>query len=245
MPKLLALWALPRSVSTAFERMMRERGDHDVAFEPFSSHYYFSAHRRSRRYDGKVEPRPEHRFGTILDDLLERHRTRPVFIKDMAYHVVERADRTFLCRFTNTFLIRHPRLSLPSLARIWPDFTAEEAGFAALRELFDRAWELIGRAPTVIDGEDLKADPERVVRAWCEAVGLRYDPDALTWEPGRSADWETWSDWVGAVERSGGLPVDGSVQRCDPDRVVIEDPRLERMADACEDDYEHLARHRL
>ena len=35
MEKILALWAVPRSTSTAFERMMRERGDFWVVDEPF------------------------------------------------------------------------------------------------------------------------------------------------------------------------------------------------------------------
>jgi hypothetical protein len=135
--QLLALWGAPRTVSTAFERMMRERGDHEVVFEPFAAHYCFSAERRSARLDGEVGPRAEHHRDAILDDLLRRAADRPVFIKDMAYHVAHCADEAFLSRFRHTFIVRHPRFSLPSLARIWPDFTCEEAGFGAARRLFD------------------------------------------------------------------------------------------------------------
>lgn len=37
----LCLWAAPRTVSTAFDRMMRQRGDHTVLTEPFSCKYLF------------------------------------------------------------------------------------------------------------------------------------------------------------------------------------------------------------
>ncbi len=48
--RIIALWAAPRSVSTAFERMMMERGDHAVVHEPFSAHYYLSSARTSDRF---------------------------------------------------------------------------------------------------------------------------------------------------------------------------------------------------
>ena len=40
MKPILALWAVPRSTSTAFERMMRQRGDHDCVHEPFGEVWY-------------------------------------------------------------------------------------------------------------------------------------------------------------------------------------------------------------
>jgi hypothetical protein len=48
---VLALWATPRTVSTAFERMMIERGDHLVLDEPWSRAYYFGPDRRSDRFE--------------------------------------------------------------------------------------------------------------------------------------------------------------------------------------------------
>lgn len=244
MPRLLALWGAPRTVSTAFERMMRERGDHEVVFEPFAAHYYFSDARRSSRFDDRVEPEREHDFDAILARLVGLSQEQPVFVKDMAYHVVDRADDAFLSQFQHTFIVRHPRFALASLARIWPDFTLEEAGFAALRRLFDRVSERDGQPPPVIDGEDLLADPARIVAAWCGAVGLPFLPEALAWDAGREEGWERWSRWTTAVERSSGLPEDPTAPR-DGDVTRLDDPRLEEAALACLPDYRHLARHRI
>jgi hypothetical protein len=38
--KPVALWAVPRSISTAFERVFVERDDFEVLHEPFSASYY-------------------------------------------------------------------------------------------------------------------------------------------------------------------------------------------------------------
>ncbi len=48
---MLVLWATPRTVSTAFERMIIERGDHLVLDEPWSRAYYFGPERHSDRFE--------------------------------------------------------------------------------------------------------------------------------------------------------------------------------------------------
>jgi hypothetical protein len=44
----IALWATPRSASTAFDKMLRTRGDREVLTEPFSIPYYDGPEQRSR-----------------------------------------------------------------------------------------------------------------------------------------------------------------------------------------------------
>ncbi|MEZ5772185.1 MAG: hypothetical protein R3D61_11380 [Defluviimonas denitrificans] len=43
---IIAMWSHPRSMSTAIERIMRERGDLDCLHEPFMYDYY--VHRQVR-----------------------------------------------------------------------------------------------------------------------------------------------------------------------------------------------------
>ena len=49
--RMLVLWATPRSTSTAFEWMMRQRGDFRCLHEPFGVPYYRGADRRTTRFD--------------------------------------------------------------------------------------------------------------------------------------------------------------------------------------------------
>ena len=55
MRKILALWATPRSTSTAFEKVMANRGDMRCFHEPYNEAFYFSEGRRVDRYY-KVDP---------------------------------------------------------------------------------------------------------------------------------------------------------------------------------------------
>jgi len=214
---ILALWTAPRTASTAFERMMIERGDVRVVHEPFSLRYYFGPDKHSDRFD---DIRPESTPAAIMGDLEACAGEAPVFVKDMAYHVRDLADAGFLARFTNTFLIRDPAWTLPSLGTRWPDFTDEEAGFEALESLVE-AVASDGADPCVVDSDDLRADPEGIVRAYCAAVGLPFLRDALTWEPGMPKEWGLWQEWhTDAAASDGFLPTSGSPPPRDTPRLV-------------------------
>ena len=45
---ILVLWAVPRSTSTAFERTMSQRGDHECVHEPFGEVWYSRRQQRVR-----------------------------------------------------------------------------------------------------------------------------------------------------------------------------------------------------
>ena len=222
---IVVLWAVPRSASTAFERMMIERGDHHVVDEPFSAHYYFGAEKVSPRFDA-VEPAS--RPGEILAALEEAAERGPVFVKDMAYHVASFATPELLGRFRNAFMIREPLVATASLAAHWPDFTEEEAGFDALGALASMVED-----PVVVDHDDLCRDPSGVVAAFCERVGIPFLPHALTWSAGMRSEWERWADWHGAVAASTGFAAA-------PSRHGDAGTRVREVADLCLPIYERL-----
>ena len=82
--KPVALWAVPRSISTAFERVFVERDDFEVLHEPFSASYYYGADRLSDRF-ADAEPKAEYTYERVAEDVF-RPREERVFLKDMAYH---------------------------------------------------------------------------------------------------------------------------------------------------------------
>jgi hypothetical protein len=113
-----------------------------------------------------------------------------------------------LKQFHFTFLIRHPRHSIPSYYRCtvppldkitgFYNFMLSEAGFDELRRVFDFLVENKQVGPTragqhgelkdgevsitVIDADDLLDDPEGIVSAYCKEVGIKYDPQMLIWD---------------------------------------------------------------
>ena len=55
--KPVALWAVPRSISTAFERVFVERDDFEVLHEPFSYAYYYGPDRPNDRFAHRAADR--------------------------------------------------------------------------------------------------------------------------------------------------------------------------------------------
>jgi hypothetical protein len=160
-------------------------------------------------------------------------------VKDMAYHVDAIASPQLLDRFVNTFLVRDPAEALPSLAARWPDFTDEEAGYAALAHLVALVERRDGDV-VIVDSDDLCRDPAGTVRAYCERVGIPFLPEALRWEPGMRPEWELWRDWYGATATGTGFRPPTAVAPPPPD-----EPRLARAYDRCAPIYAELRARRV
>ncbi len=144
----------------------------------------------------------------------------------MAYHAAPGISDEALAAMTHTFLIRDPLAALSSLHRRWPDFTDAEAGYDAQRALFDRVIEVTGNVPVVIDSDALVAEPDRVVAAWCERVGIDHRPESLRWEAGMRPEWQLWRDWYENAAASTGFAAPAAR---DERRPISEPP--ERVVD--------------
>ncbi|HET7479084.1 MAG TPA: hypothetical protein VFJ72_06170 [Rubrobacteraceae bacterium] len=231
----VALWAVPRSISTAFERVFVERDDFEVLHEPFSASYYRSEDRLSSRFADE-ETKPENNYENVLQDVL-RPREQRVFLKDMAYHAKPLIGPDLTSRFVNTFIIRDPKYVLTSMYKMWPDFTFEEAGYEELYRLF-RICEEAGQEPVVVDAMTFSENPVEVLSVYCERVGIPFREDDLTWQPREVRRWENWEGWHDVAQRSSGIK---RAERRDP---VL--PReLEEMYERCLPAYYDLAAHAI
>ena len=133
-----------------------------------------------------------------------------------------------LARFHFTFLIRHPKYSIPSYMRCttpplnevtgFLNFMPSEAGYAELRRLFDYCRSMATSNAhsseaiefCVIDADELLADPSGVIEAFCHDVGLDYDPQMLKWDTGddhrqAKAAFEKWKGFHDDAISSRGL----------------------------------------
>lgn len=241
MDRILALWATPRSTSTPFEWMMRQRNDLVTYHEPFNEAYYYGEDRKTDR-DIDVPAKPGLTFDTVLQSLRRQATVSHVFVKEFAYSIMHMVDHTFVADFTHTFLIRNPAKVLPSIFDKWPDFNLHEAGFAALRELFDIVADEYGEAPPVIESDDLITQPTATVRAYCQAVGIPFLADALSWEKGERPEvaWYDQGSWHETLKNSTGIK---------PQRrnylSIDANAHLQRSYELCLPHYEALHAHKL
>jgi len=201
--KPVALWSVPRSISTAFERVFVERDDFEVLHEPFSDAYYYGEDRLSDRYSD-VEPEAVNNYENVLARVLEP-RERRVFVKDMAYHAKGLLGSTFVASFANTFIIRDPKYVVASLYKMWPDFTLEETGFEQIYNLFRYATEVNGEDVVVVDAMTFSENPAGVLAAYCEHLGVPFDPGSLSWKSREVRRWDNWDGWHEAAQQSTGI----------------------------------------
>jgi hypothetical protein len=201
--KPVALWAVPRSISTAFERVFVERDDFEVLHEPFSAAYYHGEDRLSDRFSD-AEPEAGNSYEEVLARVLEP-RERRVFVKDMAYHAKGLIGSGFAANFTNTFIIRDPKYVIASMQKMWPDFTLEETGFEQIYNLFRYATEVNEEDVVVVDAMTFSENPAGVLSAYCEHLGVPFDPGTLSWESREVRRWDNWDGWHEAAQRSTGI----------------------------------------
>ena len=232
----IALWAVPRSISTAFERVFVEREDFEVLHEPFSDAYYYGPDRMSDRF-ADAEPKPEHSFEKVLQRVLEP-RDRRVFVKDMAYQAKGVLSPDFAGRFVNTFIVRDPKYVLVSLYKMWPDFTFEETGYEDLYRLFRYATEGGGEDVAVVDAMTFSENPEGVLAAYCEHLEIPFRSGSLSWESRDVEHWDSWEGWHDAAEKSTGIK---PATRRDPELPA----ELEEVYERCLPYYYELAAHAI
>ncbi|MFK7938107.1 MAG: sulfotransferase family protein [Roseovarius sp.] len=194
MHKIIALWAVPRSTSTAFEWMMRQRGDLECLHEPFGEAWYQGEDPLWQRFQPGDLTTPGLTLDSVWHDIQTRAAQGPVFLKDFPHYINHMWDAEFLSHFTHAFLIRDPAKTITSMHNKWPDFHEGEVGFPEQRALFDLVTALDGTPPPVIDSDDLLENPAAMTARFCEAVGIPFIEDALTWEPGGDPSEHSWWD---------------------------------------------------
>ncbi|MBA2535312.1 MAG: hypothetical protein H0V21_09890, partial [Rubrobacter sp.] len=233
--KPVALWAVPRSISTAFERVFVERDDFEVLHEPFSAAYYYGEDRVSDRY-ADAEPKAEYSYERVLEDVF-RPREERVFVKDMAYQAKKVLSPEFASRFANTFIVRDPKYVLMSLYKMWPDFTLEETGYEDLYRLFKYATDA-GEDVAVVDAMTFSENPAGVLAAYCEHLEVPFTSGSLTWESRDVRRWGSWEGWHEDAESSTGIE---SAERLDPKLP----PELEAAYEHCLPYYYELSAHAI
>jgi Sulfotransferase domain len=200
---VIVLWAHSRSASTAFVRMMIERGDVAVLHEPFLALTQGDEVPVPLPGGGSAAARSGRELAGLLAGLA---RVRAVFVKEVLDY---RYDYAFghpdeLAWMTHTFLVRDPRQAISSHYAMKPTVTCPEIGYEWLWELFQIMWSATGRPPLVMRSEDLMRDPAATVSAYCRAVGLPFVAEALHWAPGDRPEWQRHRTWhMDAIRSSG------------------------------------------
>lgn len=230
------MWAHPRAVSTAFLRMMIERGDVTVVHEPLVT----LADNHEVELPGEIVLRNP---VAVLDHLVELGRTRPVFFKDTLEYrhsvLFNHPDRT--ARLRHTFIVRDPAAAINSHYALKPTMSLSDVGYEHQWDLYQLAYQVTGRRPVVVRTEELLAHPARVVRDWCAEVGLPFLAHALQWQPEDRPEWRMSRRWHVDASVSSGFARPAKAYEV----TVANHPRLRAFHDHHRPFYERLVEHAI
>ncbi|MEX0812844.1 MAG: hypothetical protein WD048_11565 [Chitinophagales bacterium] len=190
------LWTHPRSVSTAFERTIAERGDLEILHEPFSDLYY--GHDKKAKavgfqsqYDFPASyPNIKSHLQKLFNNDID------YFIKDMAYHCWDylKNDTAWLLDTAAVFLIRNPKTAIASHYAINKDVQCDEIGYQKLWMLYELLSNS-GKKPLLLLSESLQENPAITLQKFEQYCKLPPKPEALQWKKQAPDSWKSWEAW--------------------------------------------------
>lgn len=194
----------PRNISTALMYSFARRPDTIVLDEPFYGFYlqHTSLHHPGREeVMGSMEAEPGNIFKLIAQaEQVKGH----AFVKNMGHHL-QGFDYNQIQSYRNVFLIREPGQMLVSYAKVRESPTLADIGLKHQHGIF--TWlEAQGRAPLVVDGDDIRENPEAVLSRLCQALGIPFTADMLNWPAGGRPEDGVWARyWYSNVHASIGF----------------------------------------
>jgi hypothetical protein len=157
----------------------------------------------------------------------------------MTLHLLPEIDRSFLSSMVNCFLIREPERVIASYTAVRSEPTLEDIGFIQQAELFDHVIKITGDIPIVIDSREFLQNPEAMLRAICDKLGVKFDDKMLKWASGPRESDGVWAKyWYESVWNSTSFTVY-------PEKPVTLDSQNRKMAEQAQPYYDMLFEHRL
>ncbi len=236
----IAMWSGPRNISTAMMRSFGAREDCAVSDEPFYGAFL--------KASGEPHPMAAETIADMDCDWRSVTQTqsgeapdgKPIWYqKHMPHHMVGPIDIRDFPDHAHAFLIRAPDRVVASYRNKNELRTPQMLGFAQLREYFEIESERLGRAPPVVDSDDILRNPVGTLEKLCAALGMPWDPAMLAWEKGPHAEDGVWgAHWYDKVNASTGF---GAAPAGLPELTGA----YAEVAEACRDDYETLKKHAI
>jgi len=236
----IAMWSGPRNLSTAMMRSFGSRADTFVSDEPFYG-CFLETTGAPHPMRGETIAAMDCDWKSVMAALRgDPPDGKPIWYqKHMWHHMAGPVGYDDFAGFTHAFLIREPERMIASYLRKRETAVFEDLGLERQAEFFDREAERLGKAPPVIDAQDVLVNPESMLSKLCGALNIPWDPAMLGWAPGRRDTDGAWgAHWYNAVENSTGF----GPAETEPVNLPAE---AQRLADRCGPFYERLAAHKI
>ena len=234
------MWSGPRNISTAIMYSFAQRSDTKVVDEPFYAHYLLQSGAEHPGRAKVLESQPKDPSIVMQNLRAAATNSDLLFVKNMAHHMIEMDEvlEQLFNECTPVFLIRNPAAMLLSLDKTLSDPSMRDTGYQHLLDLFETA-ENNNLPLIVLDSEQLLKDPEFVLSALCEQLGVAFEASMLSWPPGPIPEDGVWADyWYDKVHESTGF---------NPHTPKTEDlpNHLDPLYERCKSIYDRLFAHAI
>lgn len=193
----------PRNISTALMYSFAQRPNCEVIDEPFYAAYL---KKKDLDHPGKMETLKS--YPNYLDAAIQRvqqfissSEAKEVYIKNMAHHMVD-VNWDWVQDAIHIFWIRHPRKVIRSFSKVLPDVCLSDIG---IKEQVNQ-WRVIQKLngpKIIIDSDEMLTEPEKNFPIICDAIGIPFFKEMLSWPQGRKEyDGVWWPYWYSNVHKS-------------------------------------------
>ena len=203
----IAMWSGPRSISTALMRSFENRLDTAVLDEPF---YAYFLKETNLNHPGREEiiSTGEYNWGKIVKKI-----TGPIpqnkniwYQKHMAQHNLDGNDISWIKKFKNCILIRHPQYVIPSYNKKYPLSHKKLLGYSQQLNIIRILEDKEGITPPIFDATDIQKNPRVALKKMCISIGIDFMEKMLKWPRGKRKSDGVWAKyWYGNVEKSSGF----------------------------------------
>jgi len=199
------MWSGPRNISTTMMYSFAQRSDTKVYDEPLYGAYLKET--TAKEYHPGAEEilnTMETDAQRVIDMMTEPHKEEVVFFKNMTHHIMK-LDKGFTKQGFNILLTRNPKEMIPSFAKVIPELSMKDLGYAehlGLMEYFDK-YEI---PYAVLDAKNVLLNPEGVLKKLCEKAEIEFDKAMLSWPAGARPENGVWDKyWYDNVHASTGF----------------------------------------
>ena len=140
----------------------------------------------------------------VVDTLNMICTTEILFVKNMAHHLFG-FDLSYIKDWTNVFLIRNTKQLIASFAKVIQYPTLDDIGVQKQYDLY-HILDKDDHHPLVIDSGELLKDSRVMLKKFCTALNIPFDPAMLSWPAGARPEDGIWAKyWYGNVHKSTGF----------------------------------------
>jgi len=200
----ICLWAGPRNISTTLMYSFAQRADTGIFDEPLYAHYLSNTNADEYHPGAEdVIASQENDGKKVVETIMGKQDKPVVFFKNMTHHLLD-LDRTFMKDVVNVILTRDPKEMIPSFAKVINNPTIDDIGYRLHTELIGY-FEKENIKYVVLDSKKILLNPEKVLRQFCDIIGINFDKNMLNWEAGPRKEDGSWAKyWYDNVHRSTG-----------------------------------------